>query len=166
MTATFGLGFITWFALFSKKENDGKWPKTYSWTYKLWQKLDKPYNWGIYIMVTAVLFLISAMHFSNTWWQQALVLLSVIGLMGVGNFPSVNKIQTGVHKRFAQLTSISAVLWLITKGWWAMLALPIPFIIYYFMGKKYPDAEGTFAEWAGFSSAFIAVIILALQNLI
>lgn len=167
--ATFGLCWLTWYPLFCKKNNENKWNKSYSNTWSLWNKKlkDRQYNWGLYVMLSCLTFILPAYHYSNGWIMSALAILAICGLFSMGCFPSgVNPLQTKIHVKVTQVCVFSSIIWCLIANWWLILAsLVIPGILY-LIGVKKGIPKGLIIEWFGFTTVYSFMIVLSILSLI
>lgn len=168
-----GIAFLTWYALYAKKMNKGKWTTSYSATYSLWYKTlkDKYALWGTYCTVTCMTYIWGAFILSTGFWQSWLAILAMAGLFIMGCFPSgCSKLQTNIHCIAVQVSIWSTLAWVALHGfnyWWVFLSafIPpfIPWAVNKYITKKIPD--GLLVEWSAFVATFLWLGIFSIVSM-
>ena len=114
----------------------------------------------------AALLLPALVYYSDTTLEIIMASAALLALIFVGLFPtSVSKDVTKVHCIMAKLCAADAIIWLFLKG------IYVPTLIFCIGGliwskgwqKKY---ETTIMEYMAFTSAYIGVIICAIESLL
>lgn len=142
----------------------GKYPDSYSGTYRMWEeRFNKGYIFTSWTGIASVLLIPSLAHFSLNIYELVVAMICPIMLVLVGLYPtSIDRYTTKLHCIFAKLCAGFAILWLFMKG------IYIPTLILCIGGfiwsrlwqRKY---ETLIMELMAFLSANIGIIICYLR---
>ena len=159
--AAFGLVvFSILYPIFTKnKANKGKWPESYSNTYKIWENYNNSgYLFTSWVCGNIFCLLPGLLYVATNKIQFALPFIALAALGVVGARPSsISKDITKVHCLAAQICAITSTVNVALHGYWktALIVLGILFIWSRLFQKKY---ETLIMEFGAFLIAYLTII--------
>lgn len=141
----------------------GYFPTSYSETFRMWKKKIgfgfRFQCWDLF----EILFILPGLYIlSNTWYEYLLGFGSMFYLGLVALYPSgIDSDTTKLHCIFAKLCALSAILWLLFKEFYILVALLVIIgLIWSYLKKKY---ETFIMEFMAFIGVHIGITICCLD---
>lgn len=157
--AMIGIVLPTISYLFWVKNVFGRYPTSYSGTYRMWEeKYNKGFIFTAWTGIESIFLIFTLSHYSDTIFQLVIAIICPLMLALVGLYPtSIDKDTTKLHCIFAKLCATSAIVWLLCKEFYAVVGILVAIGLIWSYFKK--DYETLIMEMMAFLGAYIGIII-------